>query len=328
MQQPESIPPQTEPGITEPSPKKNKTWTLVKILISGVLLVFLVTQVKWQTFFAILTSVSLIYMLYPFFAYYINVALSVIKWQSLLKYQDVKDKFIRLYAIYLTGAFYNNFLPSTIGGDGYRFLEMRSRHPGKSEPIFSSILLERGFGYLTLLLINLLLSVWFWQFISTQTWLMLIEAALAAGLVMLALLWLYRDRLAAIILKHASLQRSSIVTKLFQFLKFLEIRDWKVIAVSFATSFLFVLISGVWLAVYYWSVGASVNWLYAMYVSTLVNIVGALPITLNGLGIVELLQVRMMGMVGVPIETVLVVSLMTRVLLILFSLPGGLLSFL
>jgi glycosyltransferase 2 family protein len=328
MQQTESIPSPDEPEVSAPGSKKNRTWTLVKVLVSGALLIFLVTQVKWQTFFAVLTSISLIYMLYPLFGYYTNVALSVIKWQSLLNYQAIIDRFGRLYAIYLTGAFYNNFLPSTIGGDGYRFLEMRARHPGKSESIFSSILLERGFGYLTLLLVNLLLSIWYWEFITTQTWLMVIEITLAAGLVMLGLLWIYRNRLAAFILKHAALQRSGVVTRLFQFLKFLEIRDWKVIAVSFATSFLFVLISGVWLGVYYWSVGAEVDWLYAMYVSTVVNIVGALPITLNGLGIVELLQVRMMGLVGVPIETVLVVSLMTRVLLILFSLPGGLLSFL
>jgi len=305
----------------EPGKKKNRTWTIVKVVVSSIFLILLITQVKWQAFFAVLTSISLIYMLYPLIAYYVNVGLSVIKWQALLEYMAIIDRFGKLYAVYLTGAFYNNFLPSTIGGDGYRFVEMRAHHPGKSEQVFSSILLERGFGYLTLILLNLVLAIWYRRLVYSQTWLLIIEIALAGGLALATLLWLSRKRFAT------ALQQVKFFNKIDPLLRFLDIRDPKVLAISFGTSLLFVLIGGVWLAVYYWSVGADVNWLYAVYVSTIVNIVGAIPITLNGLGVVELLQVQLMGLIGIPVETVLVVSLMSRVLLAVFSLPGGLLSF-
>ena len=316
MDQPEILSANNVPGK-----KKNRTWTIVKVVVSSILLILLITQVKWQAFFAVLTSISLIYLLYPLIAYYVNVGLSVIKWRALLENMAIIDKFGKLFAIYLTGAFYNNFLPSTIGGDGYRFLEMRSNHPGKSEQVFSSILLERGFGYLVLIIVNLVFAVYFRDLVYTQPWLFIIEIALAGGLALGTLLWLFRDRFAN------ALGQVRFLNKIFQFLRYLDIHNPKVVAISFGTSLLFVLISGVWLAVYYWSVGANVNWLYAIYVSTVVNIVGAVPITLNGLGVVELLQVQLMGLVGVPVETVLVVSLMSRVLLAVFSLPGGLLSF-
>jgi len=316
MDQPEILSANNVPGK-----KKNRTWTIVKVVVSSILLILLITQVKWQAFFAVLTSISLIYLLYPLIAYYVNVGLSVIKWRALLENMAIIDKFGKLFAIYLTGAFYNNFLPSTIGGDGYRFLEMRSNHPGKSEQVFSSILLERGFGYLVLIIVNLVFAVYFRDLVYTQPWLFIIEIALAGGLALGTLLWLFRDRFAN------ALGQVRFLNKIFQFLRYLDIHNPKVVAISFGTSLLFVLISGVWLAVYYWSVGANVNWLYAIYVSTVVNIVGAVPITLNGLGVVELLQVQLMGLVGVPVETVLVVSLMSRVLLVVFSLPGGLLSF-
>ena len=316
MDQPEILSANNVPGK-----KKNRTWTIVKVVVSSILLILLITQVKWQAFFAVLTSISLIYLLYPLIAYYVNVGLSVIKWRALLENMAIIDKFGKLFAIYLTGAFYNNFLPSTIGGDGYRFLEMRSNHPGKSEQVFSSILLERGFGYLVLIIVNLVFAIYFRDLVYTQPWLFIIEIALAGGLALGTLLWLFRDRFAN------ALGQVRFLNKIFQFLRYLDIHNPKVVAISFGTSLLFVLISGVWLAVYYWSVGANVNWLYAIYVSTVVNIVGAVPITLNGLGVVELLQVQLMGLVGVPVETVLVVSLMSRVLLAVFSLPGGLLSF-
>jgi glycosyltransferase 2 family protein len=316
MDQPEILSANNVPGK-----KKNRTWTIVKVVVSSILLILLITQVKWQAFFAVLTSISLIYLLYPLIAYYVNVGLSVIKWRALLENMAIIDKFGKLFAIYLTGAFYNNFLPSTIGGDGYRFLEMRSNHPGKSEQVFSSILLERGFGYLVLIIVNLVFAVYFRDLVYTQPWLFVIEIALVGGLALGTLLWLFRDRFAN------ALGQVRFLNKIFQFLHYLDIHNPKVVAISFGTSLLFVLISGVWLAVYYWSVGANVNWLYAIYVSTVVNIVGAVPITLNGLGVVELLQVQLMGLVGVPVETVLVVSLMSRVLLAVFSLPGGLLSF-
>ena len=316
----ESLDSQTS-GDEVPTKKKNRLWTVVKIVVSTALLALLISQVNWKIFLTVAASISFVYMIYPLVAYYVNVGLSVFKWQTLLRYLTIIERFGRLYMVYMIGAYYNNFLPSTIGGDGYRFLIIRADHPGKSEQTFSSILLERGFGYLILIVVNILLAAWFWKFLSSQTWLLLIEIGLAAGLVFIGILWLFRYRFAAILPKW------KFLSKLEQFLHMIDIQDRRVLFISVGTSFLFVLIGGVWLGVYYWSVGVQVDWLYTIYVSTLMNIIGAIPITLNGLGIVELVQVRMMGLVGIPIETVLVVSIMTRMVLILLSLPGGILSF-
>jgi hypothetical protein len=314
----------------EPEKKGKTNWTILKAGISASLLIFLITQIKWEAFLTALASISVIYLLYPLLAYYINVALSVFKWQSLLKFFGIQDHFFRLFRVYMIGAYYNNFLPTTIGGDGYRFIKMRSAHNGKSGVIFSSILLERGFGYLVLLLLNLVLAAWFWERIAATTWLVILEIALVAGVILAGLVWIFRHQLAAW-LKNWESPRSRfwarMVDRLVRLLGLIDIRNPATLAISFLTSLLFVLIGGVWLAVYYWSVGAPVNWLYALYVSTVINLAGVIPLTLNGLGFVELLQVQLMGLVGIPIETVLVVALMSRVMLILLSLPGGVLSF-
>lgn len=314
----------------EPEKQRKTNWTILKAVISAGLLIFLITQVKWEAFLTALSSVSVIYLLYPLVAYYINVALSVYKWQSLLKFFGIQDYFFKLFRVYMIGAYYNNFLPTTIGGDGYRFIKMRSMHNGKSGVIFSSILLERGFGYLVLVLLNLVLAAWFWGRIAATTWLVILEIALAAGVVLAGLVWIFRHRLAAWLVNWKSARSrfwTRTVDRLVRLLGLIELRDPATLVISFLTSLLFVLIGGLWLAVYYWSVGASVDWLYALYVSTVVNIAGVIPLTLNGLGFVELLQVQLMGLVGIPIETVLVVALMSRVMLILLSLPGGVLSF-
>ena len=300
---------------------KTRLLFLIKLAISGSLIYYLLGRANLAEIWQAVENSNVTLVIASFLLHGIGYYASSYRWHLLLRDQGFDVPVGYLVRSYAIAMFFNNLLPSTIGGDGYRFLIIRADHPGKSEQTFSSILLERGFGYLILIVVNILLAAWFWKFLSSQTWLLLIEIGLAAGLVFIGILWLFRYRFAAILPKW------KFLSKLEQFLHMIDIQDRRVLFISVGTSFLFVLIGGVWLGVYYWSVGVQVDWLYTIYVSTLMNIIGAIPITLNGLGIVELVQVRMMGLVGIPIETVLVVSIMTRMVLILLSLPGGILSF-
>jgi uncharacterized membrane protein YbhN (UPF0104 family) len=55
----------------------------------------------------------------------------------------------------------------------------------------------------------------------------------------------------------------------------------------------------------------------------LTTIAGILPITLNGLGLVELIQVLLLNSQGVPLEAVLIASLTSRVFGVVLSSLGG-----
>jgi len=84
-----------------------------------------------------------------------GVWLSVLKWEKLLKIQDINVPFKQLYLYYLIGTFFNNFLPSTVGGDISRVIYLK-RATNKITEITASIIMERFMGLLALIFLGLL----------------------------------------------------------------------------------------------------------------------------------------------------------------------------
>lgn len=289
----------------------------LRALVSVVLVALLIWKVNWYDFIKVLGLLSPLYLFVPIIGYYLNIGFSASKWKIILDHMGIERSRGRLYTIYLTGAFFGNFLPTTIGGDGYRFLKLRSEQEEASIPLFSSIVLERAYGYLTLLFLHFLLAALHWKRIIALPILILVEAGIIVLIVLMTMLWVQRGRIKNF------LSRWSIFGKLEGIESILKIRNPKVILASVFLSLLFVLNCGIGLAMYYMAVGSPVDWTYILFVSTVINLAGALPITVNGLGLVEMLQVALLSYEGISIEAVFAVALISRVLAILLSLPGA-----
>jgi uncharacterized protein (TIRG00374 family) len=74
------------------------------------------------------------------------------RWQLLLNVLTLKVPIQKLYGAYLIGVFFNNFLPTSIGGDMVRGLDLY-RHTKKGKEIVVSVLVERVLGYTSQLII-------------------------------------------------------------------------------------------------------------------------------------------------------------------------------
>jgi uncharacterized membrane protein YbhN (UPF0104 family) len=74
------------------------------------------------------------------------------RWQLLLNVLSLKVPIQKLYGAYLIGTFFNNFLPTSIGGDMVRGLDLY-RHTKKGKEIVVSVLVERLLGYTSQLII-------------------------------------------------------------------------------------------------------------------------------------------------------------------------------
>lgn len=77
-----------------------------------------------------------------------------LRWQILLKAQGVNTGFFQLLSYYFMAAFFNTFLPSTIGGDTVRALESK-RLTGSTTTSVMVVIIERLTGLLALVLISL-----------------------------------------------------------------------------------------------------------------------------------------------------------------------------
>lgn len=115
----------------------------------------------------------------------VGFSLLSLRWKILLRGRDVHASFGRLFAYYFMAAFFNNFLPSTIGGDTVRVIESR-KLTGSTTSSVMVVLVERLTGLMALVLIAALgLVVSF--FGSTrqegQVWLLLGGVVMAFALV-------------------------------------------------------------------------------------------------------------------------------------------------
>lgn len=135
--------------------KKNLK-TIIKITVSGGLIIYLFTQKidvnELISNFKLLDWRFLPLMVLTIVAHY---TISSFRWKSLLIHEN-SDKISRwyLFKLYFVGAFLNNFMPTSIGGDVYKVYRL-----GKDidDPFmgFSSVFTERFTGILMLFLIGL-----------------------------------------------------------------------------------------------------------------------------------------------------------------------------
>jgi uncharacterized protein (TIRG00374 family) len=86
------------------------------------------------------------------FLHIVGFCLLSLRWKILLRGQDVNAPFANLFAYYVMAAFFNNFLPSTIGGDTVRVIESK-KMTGSTTSSVMVVLIERLTGMMALVLI-------------------------------------------------------------------------------------------------------------------------------------------------------------------------------
>ena len=135
--------------------RKKLTMTLVKAAVSAGLLAFLIYKINTDIFLEMgekfnfwwFAPLSLLFITVQFFGSW--------RWREVLKCHGMDQSIGRGMYLYLVGYFYNNFLPTAIGGDVIRGYEA-SRQFGRMAKIYGSILVERLLGLLATLTIALI----------------------------------------------------------------------------------------------------------------------------------------------------------------------------
>jgi uncharacterized protein (TIRG00374 family) len=309
------------------SQKYKPLLNIARILGSGFLLIWATMGLDWSNFGRVLTEINLWFLLLAPFVYAVNVIFSILRWQVILKQWDIKPGTWKLSKIYLISAFWGNFLPSTVGGDGYRFLALHS-HPNASKTkIFSSLLLDRVFGLIALVIAHFIIVSIYWRDLQRVPLLFNVELAIFIVAIILGILWLIAVRFFNF--KKDALPETGwllrFVNKVSEIITLLKHQPWTVSAWCLFFSLLCVIsVAGAW-QIYYRVADAQVSWGVAFYAATLIGILGILPITLNGIGILELCQVTILSWQGLPVEKAILAAFLTRIMLVILTLPGGLL---
>ncbi|MCK4643047.1 flippase-like domain-containing protein [bacterium] len=84
---------------------------------------------------------------------------SMIKFDILLKGNNIKISFVKNIYLYLISMFYNNFFIATLGGDSIRAAYIIKESKGSRSAIILSIILERIFGILAIFVATMVMGI-------------------------------------------------------------------------------------------------------------------------------------------------------------------------
>lgn len=125
-----------------------------KVAVSAGLLYFLITRIDLESFIDAGREFPL-WSLAPLTALFIcTVFLGSWRWRVFLNAHGIKQGIFKGVELYMVGYFFNNFLPSGVGGDVVRGYSAGKDH-GRMSEVYASIAAERLAGLLGTLLIAL-----------------------------------------------------------------------------------------------------------------------------------------------------------------------------
>lgn len=295
---------------------------IIKIFVAVGLLWYLFASINFDEFLETIKNIKIWPLVIIVLAYPLSIYISTLRWNAILKFYKISYSKSKLFYLYLIGGFFNNFLPTSVGGDSYKYLHLTKKYPSQNKEILSSIILERGVGIFCLFTINIILIPYFANTILNQQIFLGIELLIVAVFLSLIILFCHKNK------AFKCLEKINIKIKLFQkfknFLKTLiNINNKKVLIISFYYSIIFIVLSAFSAFLLFYALGVEINILYIILACSIINIFSILPISLNSIGITEGLFVLLFGFYGIEKEISLAAALIARILMIIASSSGG-----
>lgn len=137
---------------------KKGLMTILRFVISAVLLILVIELADFKKIIVVLKNFSQLWLLPIFLLIFLSVLISAVKWNTLLKAQGVGIKLNTVLQYYNCGLFFNNFLPSSIGGDGIRIF-LAGKKTDNYSATASSVVMERTIATVSLAFLGLVSSV-------------------------------------------------------------------------------------------------------------------------------------------------------------------------
>jgi uncharacterized protein (TIRG00374 family) len=125
----------------------------IKILVSVSLIAYLIYQVDWTSALAEIGQAEPVAVFLALLILFVQVLVSAWKWQISLTIHNLEYETRKLLRVLYIAFFFNNFLPTAVGGDIYRVYRTLPADGRKSKAV-SALLLDRIVGLLSLLFIG------------------------------------------------------------------------------------------------------------------------------------------------------------------------------
>jgi len=296
----------------------------LKILLSVLLFAYVIAKVSPRHVWSTMRDANPGYLCLAAALFLFSGLVGSWLWGRLLRAQGVSIPYAKAASYYFVGLFFNNFLPSNVGGDITRISDA-SKHADRMSSVFSATLMERLIGVVA---IGFLAVVASFAALSRLHLVAVAWTTLAVFLLAVALFLsiFHRGALEFLERPFRAIGAVRIERALARMLDDLHgfRTEKRALLEAFAASTV-VQISRIY--VHYLvglALGVEISLsYYFLFVPVLAALV-SLPISLNGIGVREGAAVVLFGLAGLTKEQSFAIPFLTYVIAVAISLLGGL----
>jgi hypothetical protein len=293
-----------------------------KTSVSITLLLYLFFTINLSPLKEALATIDITLFLLALFLYLLAQPIRTLRWWLLLK-KDNRLPFSSLLALCFIGMFFNQFLPTSIGGDVVRGYYLW-KETDKKEHALSSIVMERFAGFYMLFLLSLVASLSALIRIGRSP--LFVFVLVASVIILIVMTLFFIPPLFELINRRLFLHRLGISEKVAHvYYATLEYRRERVLLLN--ASLLSLLFQVMLILVYYFlslSLHVSLPVGYFFLLVPMVTAAAMIPFSLNGLGIREGVSVLLFSRAGITNAQALTIALVMLFVGLLTGLIGGL----
>lgn len=302
----------------------NRTFLLlIKLVLSVGLLVYLLRSVDLSDVFRHVIEGQHSLFAVAILIYATVVALSTLRWKVLLDALGASTTFRKLCQSYMVATFFNNFLPSNVGGDVVRVRDA-AKAAGSHTASLTVAVVDRVIGFVALYFIAATAFLFGGPMVRELAGARVILLGLTAVFIVLGAIFL-RSGMVTAIIERLGLRRLPWAYEKFESVQSAvnsyRARKMAVVeafALSLALQFLGVS--------YFFMVARALRipleFGACLLMVPLCTLIQAIPISFNGWGLREGVYVVYFNQVGLPRESALAFSIVAAGLVVLLSISG------
>lgn len=316
----EEVPPATDKPAKS---VRKRLFTLLKIAISVTLIYFLLRDTSVSEVLAAMQGANIPLLLLAFSLHLVGFTISAYRWRGLMRAQGMDASIPYLIQSYVVSMFFNNFLPSTIGGDAIRAYDSWRLGQKRADSV-AVVFVDRFLGLLVLMLFALIAvlfpsaitdsapGLYLWVFVGTAgiiliSWMMFVPSQLLPSILnRLPMPGKIREKLQSILRAFLAFQGKTGVL--------IRALIWSVLLQANVVLHYYLISE---------ALGLGIPLISFFLIVPLATFVMMLPISINGIGVRESTFVFFFGAFAVSSASAIAFSWIVYGMVVIQGLLGG-----
>ncbi|KPK96979.1 MAG: hypothetical protein AMJ95_11620 [Omnitrophica WOR_2 bacterium SM23_72] len=299
---------------------------LIRVGISIILLVVLMkfNKIDVKEVSAAIRGVDRLALIFSFLIMFACYVWCLFRWEMLLKALKIQLPLSRVITSFSGGAFFNLFLPSAIGGDLMRSIDLAT-HTKRPKEVIATVFLDRLSGYIGLVILALISLILGWRLIQDKgvLWALFVISAFLALILFVLFNNFMFSKISRLLDRFHAGKTGELLKDLHREIHYFR-EHKRTIIISVIISILVQAHAPLTFFVIARALGLKLNIIYFFIFLPVVGAITMLPISIGGLGLRETMTTLFFAKVGVDTHLALTMAFLNSFFIFVIGGLGGL----